>query len=85
MILEYFSKLNVDLPKIRSVLDCDSLINGLVAAIFAVTGPVAIILSVASAAELENDIINTWIFAAFGIGGLLTVILSVLLQNSIST
>jgi len=84
VILEYFSKLNVDIPKIRSVLDCDSLINGLVAAIFAVTGPVAIILSVASAAELENDIINTWIFAAFGIGGLLTVILSLIYRQPLA-
>ena len=84
MILEYFSKLNVDIPKIRSVLDCDSLINGFVAAIFAVTGPVAIILSVASAAELENDIINTWIFAAFGIGGLLTVILSLIYRQPLA-
>lgn len=84
MILEYFSKLNVDIPKIKSVLDFDSLINGLVAAIFAVTGPVAIILSVASAAELENDIINTWIFAAFGIGGLLTVILSLIYRQPLA-
>ena len=65
-------------------IDRNSLTNGLVAAVFAVTGPVAIILSVASSAGLEKSIINTWIFAAFGIGGLLTLALSYLYRQPLA-
>ena len=65
-------------------IDRNSLTNGLVAAIFAVTGPVAIILSVASSAGLEKTIINTWVFAAFGIGGLLTLVLSYLYRQPLA-
>ena len=50
--------------------------NGLVAAIFAATGPLVIILSVANSAGLETNIVNSWVFAAFFIGGVFTVILS---------
>jgi len=65
-------------------IDRNSLTNGLVATVFAVTGPVAIILSVASSAGLEKSIINTWIFAAFGIGGLLTLALSYLYRQPLA-
>ncbi len=58
------------------VFDYSSMTNGLVAAIFAATGPLVIILSVANSAGLETNIVNSWVFAAFFIGGVFTVILS---------
>ena len=74
----------VSVHDISDSIDRNSLTNGLVAAVFAVTGPVAIILSVASSAGLEKSIINTWIFAAFGIGGLLTLALSYLYRQPLA-
>ena len=74
----------VSVHDICDSIDRNSLTNGLVAAVFAVTGPVAIILSVASSAGLEKSIINTWIFAAFGIGGLLTLALSYLYRQPLA-
>ena len=76
MILESPPKTKSCSPRGWRLFDSDSLTNGLVAAIFAATGPVAIILSVANAAQLDKAIVNTWIFAAFFIGGVLTVLLS---------
>lgn len=76
MILERPPKIKLGSPLGWGVIDSESLTNGLVAAIFAATGPVAIILSVANAAQLDKAIVNSWIFAAFFIGGILTVILS---------
>ena len=55
----------------RRALDYNSMTNGLVAAIFAATGPLAIILAVANSAGLQNTIVNSWVFAAFFIGGFL--------------
>ncbi len=52
--------------------------NGLVATIFAVTGPVAVILTVATAVGLDKTAVDAWIFAAFFVGGLLTVFFSLL-------
>ena len=74
----------VSVHDICDSIDRNSLTNGLVAAVFAVTGPVAIILSVASSAGLEKSIINTWIFADFGIGGLLTLALSYLYRQPLA-
>ena len=74
----------VSFHDICASIDRNSLTNALVAAVFAVTGPVAIILSVASSAGLEKSIINTWIFAAFGIGGILTLALSYLYRQPLA-
>src|SRR5262245_8955323 len=46
--------------------------NAVVAFLFACTGPVAIILSVGARGRLPEDIISSWIFAAFFINGLIS-------------
>lgn len=67
-----------------AAVDRHSLTNGFVAVIFAVTGPVAIILTVANTTGLGKDVVDAWIFAAFGIGGLLTVILSLIYRQPLA-
>ncbi len=47
--------------------------NGVVGAIFAMTGPVAVILTTAGAAELGARATSSWIFAVFVLNGVLTV------------
>ena len=51
--------------------------NGTVSALFAVTGPLAILLNVAIDAGLSEAVLNSWILASYGIGGVLTVVFSV--------
>ena len=51
-------------------------VNGLIGFIFAATGPVAIVLSVATKAHLSDAQIASWIFACFFINGALTLFMT---------
>ena len=83
-ILEPPEKVGELQPRGRRALDYNSMTNGLVAAIFAATGPLAIILAVANSAGLQNTIVNSWVFAAFFIGGVFTVLLSLAYRQPIA-
>jgi benzoate membrane transport protein len=48
-------------------------VNGLVAFIFAATGPVAIILAVGAQGGLSESDLSSWIFGAFFINGLISI------------
>lgn len=64
------------LPGIREILGGLSLqhaTNAVVAFIFAASGPVAIILSVATQGGLAADQIASWLFGAFFLNGLVTI------------
>ncbi|MFD1248650.1 benzoate/H(+) symporter BenE family transporter [Nocardioides ginsengisoli] len=50
--------------------------DGVVGAIFAMTGPVAVILTAAAAAGLGPDLVSSWIFGVFVLNGVLTVVAS---------
>ncbi len=50
--------------------------NGLIGFVFAATGPVAVILSVASRGGLSQAEIASWVFGSFFVNGLLTLIAS---------
>lgn len=49
------------------------LTNGFVGALFAMTGPVAVVLAVGSRAGLGADIVASWVFGVFVLNGLLTI------------
>lgn len=51
-------------------------LNGVVGAIFSMTGPVAVILTAAGAAGLSAAEVGSWIFGAFFLNGLLTIVAS---------
>ena len=64
------------LPRAREIWQGYSphfLANGLVAFLFASTGPVAIILSVAAAGGLDETDVAAWLFGGFAIGGAITI------------
>ena len=48
-------------------------VNGFIACLFAATGPVAIILSVATGAGMSEAEIASWLFGVFFINGLITI------------
>ena len=63
-------------PTLRQVLaDFGGLyvVNGLVAFLFAVSGPVAILLAVGTRGGLSLSDLSSWIFGAFFINGLISI------------
>ncbi len=47
--------------------------NGVTAFLYAITGPLAILLTVATGGGLSTAQISSWIFACFGLGGILSI------------
>lgn len=64
------------LAQLRRDLGPLQFVNGLIGFIFAATGPVAIVLSVATNAHLSDAQIASWIFACFFINGALTLFMT---------
>lgn len=64
------------LTDLRRDLHPQALINGLIAFVFAASGPLAIILSVGSAAEVSTALIASWVFGCFALNGVLTILMS---------
>jgi len=54
-------------------LDRHAIVNGLLACLFATTAPLSILLASARQGGLDTSLVSSWIFAAYGIGGALTV------------
>ena len=55
--------------------------NAVVAWLFAVTGPLAVLLAVSTKANFEHDKVAAWIFGAYAIPGLLSVATSYLYRQ----
>jgi benzoate membrane transport protein len=62
-------------------LDRHTVTSALVAWLFAVTGPLAVLLAVSTKAEFEQDQVAAWIFGAYAIPGLLSVATSYLYRQ----
>jgi len=66
-------------PSLRQVLadiGPTYLVNGLIAFIFAATGPVAVILSVGTRGGMSQAELASWVFGVFFVNGLLTLVMS---------
>jgi benzoate membrane transport protein len=63
----------VEFPRLLSI---GNISNGFVAWLFGATGPLLIVLQAASNGHLSDSAITSWIFAVYGIGGLLSIGLS---------
>ncbi len=49
------------------------IVNGIAAFLFSSTGPVAIVIAVAASMGLGNDHVSSWLFAGFGIAGVISL------------
>jgi benzoate membrane transport protein len=58
--------------------------NAIVAFLFTQTGPIAILLSAAHLGGLSEKEMAAWLFAGYGLGGIITVVLSVFYKQPIS-
>ena len=61
------------LRDIRAHCSRQHLANGLTAFLFAATGPLAILITVATRGGLSEAEISSWLFAAYGLAGVLTL------------
>jgi benzoate membrane transport protein len=68
-------------PRLRRDLGRHELVNGTVGALFAMTGPVAVILAVGRAADLPQPVVASWVFGIFVLNGLLTVAASLVYRQ----
>jgi benzoate membrane transport protein len=69
--------------EIAAHVDRHNTVNGLIAFLFAVSGPLAILLAVATKGGLSETDINSWIFAGYGIGGGLSILFSLIYRQPI--
>ena len=61
------------LREIKASISRHHIANGVTAFLYAITGPLAILLTVATGGGLSTAQISSWIFACFGLAGLLSV------------
>ncbi len=75
------------LPSIRELASNASrhhFANGLTAFLYAITGPLAILLTVATGGGLSQSEISSWLFACFGLAGLLSMVASLVFRQPLA-
>ena len=70
--------------EIASSIDRHNTANALVGWLFSVTGPLAIMLAVATKSGLTEGDISSWIFSGYGIGGIFSIVFSLIYRQPIS-
>src|SRR5260370_11324034 len=68
-------------PDIIASLDRHMVTNATVAWLYAITGPLAILLAVASRAGFAQDQVAAWIFGGYAVGGFLSILMSCLYRQ----
>ena len=68
----------------RTIFDRHHLTNGLVAFLFATTGPLVILLAVAKGGGMGEAEISSWIFGGYAGGGVLTILFSLRYRQPIA-
>ncbi len=71
----------VSLADIRRDIGPSYMANGLIALVFAASGPLAVILASSAAGNLSQTQLSSWIFAVFFLNGLLTVLASIVYRQ----
>jgi benzoate membrane transport protein len=66
---------------IAADVDRDNIANGFFAWLFAATAALAVLLAAAQQGGLADDVVASWIFAGYGIGGLLTLLLTLIYRQ----
>jgi benzoate membrane transport protein len=84
MTLELPTSRLPSLAEMRVAMDRHAWTNAFVCTIFAVTGPTAIILTVAAAGGLSKAATDGWIFGAFFVGGVLTILCSLFYRQPLA-
>ena len=64
-----------------SKISINNFVDGFVAFLFAITGPVAIILSITSTNNIDLDYVSVWLFGCFAINGILSIIITLIYKQ----
>lgn len=64
-----------------AAVDRHTVANAFISWLYAVTGPLAILLAVANKAGFGQDQLTTWLFGAYAIGGLISILTSFLYRQ----
>lgn len=75
---------NLSIKSSLSTWPLQGSVNGFVAWLFGVTGPLLIVLNAAEVGELSSPVITSWVFSIYVIGGLTTIFLSVRYKQPIA-
>ena len=84
IVLERIARPRPELKEILSAMRGHHFANAVVSFLFACTGPVALILTVGIAGGLKPAEIASWISIAFGLGGVITFVMSVLFRQPLA-
>jgi len=84
MTLEPVSRPVAGIGEVASSLSASHFAHALVALVFAASAPVAIILGVGVAGGLSESDLASWIFAAFALNGVLTIVVSLLYRTPLA-
>jgi benzoate membrane transport protein len=83
LALERPSPLPRGFPTFWQALDRQTITAGAVGMLFATTGPLALLLTVARAGGLSTDEVIGWIFAGYAFGGVLSILFSYVYRQPI--
>ncbi|MDH3605235.1 MAG: benzoate/H(+) symporter BenE family transporter [Candidatus Tectomicrobia bacterium] len=72
------------LREMKASISRHHIANGVTAFLYAITGPLAILLTVATGGGLATVQISSWIFASYGLGGLLSVVASLVFRQPLA-
>jgi benzoate membrane transport protein len=84
LVLERIARPRPSFAEIVASVRGHHLANALVSFLFACTGPVALILTVGIAGGLKPAEIASWISVAFGLGGVITLTMSLLYRQPLA-
>ena len=72
------------LHEMKTSLSRHHIANGVTAFLYAITGPLAILLAVATGGGLSTVQISSWIFACYGLAGLLSLVCSLVFRQPLA-
>ncbi|MBI3014847.1 MAG: benzoate/H(+) symporter BenE family transporter [Candidatus Tectomicrobia bacterium] len=85
MILEPGDGFGRSLRDLPRYLNGATISHGFIAWLFAVTGPLLVLLNAAQQGKLPQEIVSSWIFAGYGMGGVLSIFLSLYYRQPIAS
>ena len=85
MILEPGNGLGRSLRELPRYLNGATISHGFIAWLFAVTGPLLVLLNAAQQGKLPQETISSWIFAGYAMGGVLSIFLSLYYRQPIAS
>ena len=56
-------------------------IDGFIAFLFAISGPIAIMLSITNANQIDSQNVSIWLFGCFAINGLVSIVVTLIFKE----